>query len=330
MATENENKEEREINQVETKDVEQDPIQPTQDTKQEVKKTEEITHCLNCGTVLKEGQEFCPKCGIKKGDKKVILCPKCNSEIQIGQKFCPKCGEKIKIDSSTIINSVKNGYQKKVNNMDSKKLKKRIMIVVIVVAIIALIVFGVKTFLPNMFVGVEEFLVVGNYQEAYNKAKKEEKENIYWENVLFYVCKEVRSGYKDPSTFDLREAWIDKDNNKIVLKTGGANSYGGIVMGYDYITFDKEDNKFELWCSLSSLEEEKKYSWDDSSEALEKILKNAARSNVKEIIRDDSLSVDSKVIDHINNLFKKDTYKDAVLIDDAVTGLYVSESKSSE
>lgn len=266
--------------------------------KEVITNNSENNKCLNCGTMLEEDQEFCPKCGIKKGERKIILCSKCNNEIQIGQKFCSKCGEKIKLDSNTVINSIKSKYQRKINNVN-----KKIILTIVIVLVVLAIVFGIFIKIkPKLFVSTEDLLVQGKYEEAYNKAKKDEKENIYYENVIAIMCKEVIDSYKDPSSFELREAWIDKSEKHIVLKTAGKNSYGGVVFSYEYITYDEDDKKYEVYCSLSDLDEEKTYSFDEYSEKLEKILKNAARTVVKKIINNDSYKVDKQIIDNINHL----------------------------
>lgn len=49
--------------------------------------------CVNCGYVLKEGAQFCGKCGtpiIKRQSKS--FCHTCGTELMEGEQFCPKCG----------------------------------------------------------------------------------------------------------------------------------------------------------------------------------------------------------------------------------------------
>lgn len=265
---------------------------------EQVKQEIEQIKCLNCGTTLQVEQEFCPKCGIRRGERKVILCAKCNSEIQIGQKFCPKCGERIKLENKTVISSVKNKYQRKLKGINKKKLG----IIVGTIGILIILAFAFTKISPKIFISIDDLLAQGKYEEAYKKAKNEEKENVYYENAIAYVSSEIIESYKDPSSFELREAWVDKAEKRIVLKTAGKNSFGGITFSYQYITYDKDDNKYEVYCSLSDLDEEKTYSFDNTSDKIEKILKNAARKTVKEIIQKDSCKVSSKIIDNINRL----------------------------
>ncbi|MBQ3330880.1 MAG: zinc ribbon domain-containing protein [Ruminococcus sp.] len=45
--------------------------------------------CNNCGTFLQEDQGYCPKCGIKAGQR-ARICPQCNTNYF--STACPTCG----------------------------------------------------------------------------------------------------------------------------------------------------------------------------------------------------------------------------------------------
>ncbi len=267
---------------------------------------EEGFSCKKCGTLLKENQQFCPKCGTERGFTNNKKCPKCGEIIEPGEKFCSKCGAKSKLDfQSDIIDK-------------TKKIKINKKNLIIIVAVVLFLVLGgtiASKVIPKLTISVDELLAEGNYEEAYKKAKGEEKTKVEYENLIAYICNDVSEGLKDPSSFKLREAWYDKSNQRIVLYVNGNNSYGAQVGGYWYYTYDEDDNKYELYTSLSSLEEEKTYSWDDSSEKLEKLLKNIARTTVKEIIRDDDLEISKNSVDNINKLFEKKLLDDVKLLD---------------
>lgn len=49
--------------------------------------------CPNCGTAVKDGEEFCSNCG--KSLKKTKTCPHCNAEIPADAKHCNKCGQEV-------------------------------------------------------------------------------------------------------------------------------------------------------------------------------------------------------------------------------------------
>ena len=159
-----------------------------------------------------------------------------------------------------------------------------------------------------------DFTKVGNYPKAYSVAKKDDKTKVYLENLIFKLCKEVRESYKDPSSFELREVYYS-DLGNIVLKTGGKNSYGGIVFGYDLYIINRENYLFEYSGSESSLEEEKTYSWDDAEKKLEKAASNLIKKLISLTLKDGK-KVDSEIVDNINQLFSNDTYKKVQLIDE--------------
>ena len=256
--------------------------------------------CLNCGATLKP--EFCPKCGMKRGTQKKLYCPTCGEEVKVGQKFCPKCGGKTNIGVNNVMDSVIR---------TCKKNMKKIIIVLILV--VGLILIG-KQVLPKIFISTEELLAQGEYEKAYKKASTKEKEDIEAENLIAVLCNDVIEGYKDPSSFELRDAWYDKDKKVVVLKTGGKNSYGGIVFSYDYFTYSEDEGKYEYYCSLSDLKKEETSKYDDYEETLEKILKNAARSVVSEVINKNDCKLSNDSVKNINHLFKEDKLEEIELI----------------
>ena len=88
----------------------------------------------------------------------------------------------------------------------------------------------------------------------------------------------------------------------------------GIVSSYYYYTYSDTDKKYSLYCSLSDLSDEEYSKYDTSSESIEKILKNAARSVVKEMINKDNIKISGKIINNINKLFKDGKLNEVILI----------------
>lgn len=263
--------------------------------------------CLNCGATLKPEQEFCPKCGMKRGTEKKLYCPTCGEEVKVGQKFCPKCGGKTNIGVNNVMDSLVRTCK--------KNMKKMIIILILLIAVF----FIGKQVLPKVFVSTSDLLAQGKYEEAYKKAKTKEKEDIEAENLIAVLCNDVIEGYKDPSSFELRDAWYDRDKKVVVLKTGGKNSYGGIVFSYDYFTYSEDKGMYEYYCSLSDLKKEETSKYDDYEETIEKILKNAARSVVSEVIDKDDCKLKSDSIKNINHLFKEDLLEEIELINGGKT-----------
>ena len=257
--------------------------------------------------------------------EKKILCPKCNSEIEFGKKFCGKCGTKIDIKTSDKIDFVKNKFTK--NNIG----KKILIILILIVALVSIFIVGTKIY-SRLSISVDELVSQERYSDAYKKSKTDEErnnvinamiqkgkfeeaynlskdENIAMINELSYYCNEISEGLKNPTSFSLREVFYDKDNKQIVFYVNGTNSYGGIVGGYWYYTYNSTDEKYTLYTYVSDLDQENTYSWDSSSEKLEKTLKNLARIKIKSIISNDTNKIDTQIIDNINILFKNNTLK---------------------
>ena len=153
---------------------------------------------------------------------------------------------------------------------------------------VSILVAGGKNIASKVFVSTEEILNEGDYEKAYKKAKKSEKENILEENLMVTLCAEAKENFKNEDSLKLREAYFDKDTHRIVLRIQGTNTYGGEVNSYWFYTFSEKDNKYSCVTSISDFEEEEIDSWDDADDKLEKIIDNAARKRIKEIINDNS------------------------------------------
>lgn len=279
---------------------------------EERKPEDELFECLNCGAKLKPEEEFCPKCGMKKGEQRKIICQKCGAELQLKQKFCPKCGAKTKVEMDDIVNSVKKDCRK---TMKSIKIKRIHIMLFVIICIIAFVVIRFSAgFIKKMSVTVDDLLADGKYTEAYQKAKNEEKDDVILENTLAVLSNTISEGLKNPASFSLTSAWFDKDNKKIVMNVSGTNSYGGVVSSYYYCTYSDTDNKYEVYCSLSDLSNETYSKYDSSDEKMEKLIKNVARSVVKGIIYKDEYKVQGKMINNINKLFKEKKLNDIELI----------------
>ena len=283
---------------------------------------EEVRKCLNCGTILSKDEDFCSKCGIKYGETKKIICKNCGNEIEFGKKFCGKCGTKVEMKITQKIDNAKNILSKK------NTLKKIGIAVICIILLIGVFNIGKKVY-NKISISIDELIAQEKYEEAYKKAKKEEKnkvidemikkgkfeeaynlsknEEVAFINEIACYCNEISEGLKDSSSFLLRSIYRDKDNKRIVFSVNGKNSYGGLVVGYWYYTYSSSENKYTLYTTVSSLDEEKTYSWDDSSEKLEKTLKNLARVQIRNIISDENKKMDNSIVDAINTLFKNES-----------------------
>ena len=262
--------------------------------------------CKKCGAVLKENQQFCPKCGTEKGYTNNKKCLKCGAIIDPGEKFCSKCGTKAKID----IQSDLMDKTKKIKNIN----KKKIGLIVGIIAIIVIIGIAASKIIPVLTISVDDLLAEGNYQKAFEKAKKDDaKKDVLLENIIAKYSYEISDGLKDPDSFKLSHVYYDGED-EIVFEVIGKNSYGGNVTNYYDYRYSEDDHEYQLFVYLSSLEEEETSYWDTSSEKLDKILKNVVRSTIVILMKDKDKKVSDEVVDRVNNLFKQNKLRNVELI----------------
>lgn len=297
-------------------------LQTNEQNSETIEETPQKTFCIYCGGEIASGLTYCSKCGKSSVEEGKKHCVQCGTVLVENQKFCGTCGQKV---SSIIIPREMDSAVKTVKKINPKKM---IVIVIAIVISIALILVG-KTVIPKIFVSADEYLAQGNYEKAYDKAKKDQKEDVLIENLIATICAEAKTSLKNEDSFKLRQAWYDKNEDRIVLRIQGKNSFGGDVTNYWYYTFDDEEQEYQLWTTVSDFEEEETYSWDDTSEILEKILTNAAKEIIQEIIEKKENELDSKMIDRINELNSQKLLDDVELLEETKT-LYPEEEKDEE
>lgn len=271
------------------------------------KNDSEKQYCIYCGSEIEFGKTYCSKCGRSTTNEEVRHCTKCGTELILGQKFCSKCGQKA---GNFVLPKNIDELGKKVKKANRKKI---IAVVSIIALIFALVIVG-KVVLPKLFISSEEYLSQGNYEKAYEKAETDEKKEVLIENLISYICNDIKSSLKDIDSFKLREAYFT-DDSEVVLMVQGANSYGSDVSSYWCYTYDKDDKEYQLWTTVNDFDEEKTYSWDDFSDRLEAKLKNATKEVVKNIINKKENKLDSDLIKRINDLNKAGKIDDVKLIE---------------
>ncbi len=261
--------------------------------------------CKYCGTEIVKGNDFCTHCGRSIEKKGVKHCVQCGQILTEGQQFCDKCGQKVAF--AVLPKSVEK---------IKRKLNKKLIIVLLaaLVAVAGLAVVAVNV-IPKLFVSPEDYLVQGNYEKAYEKAKKEKKDLVFRENIVAAVSRDAKENLKDANSFVLREAYVTDDALNVVLGVQGANSFGGTVTSWCVYTYEKEDKKFILWNNITDFEKEEDYSWDDSNEKFEKALQNLSKTLAKSIIEEEKNKLDSEVVDRINGLNKEGELSSVELMD---------------
>lgn len=268
--------------------------------------------CRNCGATIEEDQAFCPKCGAPK--VATNSCSKCGAQLQNGQEFCPKCGQKVGASMDNNVSAAINRFNENIDRQNSKKKKIPIIIAASVVILVLLVIAGIKI-APKIFVSVEDLCAQGNYEKAYEKAKDDEKKKVYAESVIAELSAKTSNGLKDKASFELRDAWFDQSDKQVVLQIAGRNSFGGMVINYYYYTYDDDDKDFSLFCSVSDMDDDELYSWDDYEDAIEKALYNAAREKMRTIMGSSSNKLDKSGVKRINDLFSEDKLDDVEMID---------------
>lgn len=297
--TENENLEQEAENQI------RDEI------KEEEQQSIHTKFCAFCGGQIVQGKEYCEKCGKSARVEGQKHCIACGEVLQKNQKFCMNCGRKT---NSFAVPKVIEEIVLKLKNIG----KKQLIVCGIVMAAVVLFFVG-KPIISKMLVSVDEYLEQGDYENAYKKARKNDKESVLVENLIVYLCADAKNNLKNSDSFKLREIYYDDKESEIVLKIQGSNSYGGTVSSYHYYTFDKEDNEYQLYTTVSDFDEEETYSWDDLDEKIEKILENAAKESVKKIISSKSNKLDSDMVKRINSLNEEDMLEDVELLEETET-----------
>lgn len=245
------------------------------------------------------------------------FCPKCGSKLEENQNFCPNCGNKTNVDEVIEDNTNVEKNEEKADTIVKTKKRKSIITIVIIIVVLALLVFGIYKILDvnHVFATYEDWILMGDYIKAYEKSNDTEKIDIARENMIAHICNDVIDSLKDPSSFELRDAWYNEGDKRIVLEIGAKNSYGGIISNYwYYIANEDSNNEYELYTTISDFDSDKVYSWDSSSERLEKLAKNLAKISIKSEVEKDENKLSDRSIENINYLFKNNLLKSIELI----------------
>lgn len=307
--------------------------------------------CAKCGADLKEDQIFCPKCGHKVGDainistndKKTsgnknylkILIPVAVVVIAIVSTIL--IIKDSKIDSISfetksmelfIDDSVTNPYtilpakkqDKKVTWNSSDPSVATVNADGTVTAVgegdcVITVSRGDKhdEFNVHVYSKFEGNLIKGNYSEAYKNAKTdEEKELVIAENLAAVESAFITENLKDPTSFVLGDVYYDSNNSRIVLIVSANNSYGGRVSSY--FLFKQYGNDWEYYTSVSDLEEEEYYKWDDYDDFIEKAARNLGREYISESLKEGT-KLDKSSIQRINTMFEEGKLENVKLID---------------
>ena len=260
-----------------------------------------------------------------------MICNKCGTENNENSKFCNNCGTSF--DSSTEEKSLEL-----VNNKSKRKTIKNIIFTIVAIALV-----GVLVLLSNIFIQkyneyvIDKNIKNGNYIVAYEKSEEPQKESIYKENLVAFLCKDIKNSFKDPESFELVGSWYCKnyyaedhpngpDGPYIVLSVRGKNGFGGY--GLEYYLFKKSEKSqdFEYINSFQDLDWEsginrmKKYGTSIFTEQeIEEMIEEGNQKLRVVNISAKKEMLDTESVNNINNISKQGLLKDVekITINDA-------------
>lgn len=242
-----------------------------------------------------------------------MFCMKCGKELKDESKFCTACGAENPMPDTdnTIIPDTETSI---INSVVSKK-----KILIIVFSILIVLISIAAVLCVTVFNSVESLCEKGEYQKAYEKADEDEKIDIYYENVAAVLCAYEVSSYKDPDSFNLREVYYfnsetTEDNNDIVIRAFGNNSYGGKVSSYSLYMYNGDTNAWEYQDSYYDFEAKEISDYDDIDEQLDKLIYNLGIDIVKETVQHGT-KLNKESVERINNHFKEGRLDEIELID---------------
>lgn len=175
--------------------------------------------CVNCGSPLDEGVDFCPRCGMKQ-PKKAVCCPRCGTEIQEGHDFCPVCGNKLSLAIDANVHSAINTFN---TSLEKKKKKKWIIPVAIgvfvMIASIAGILIGKAVHARRIEEARQQYLRTAEEFASYSLTAGSNLEDIadtiqeYWYDCIWFDM------YGDDIDTAIYYALLDKSTEISLAKT---------------------------------------------------------------------------------------------------------------
>lgn len=303
------------IQQIDEPDVTVQFPQPNQQLNEQNNVLQNNLFCKYCGGSINANGNYCMTCGRSSVDENIRHCPNCGLIITADTTFCTRCGNKITHNKSAA--KFKQTFNKK------KKTIVKLIISVLILGVVAGVGIAV---VPKVFASPYTIMAEADYERAYKRANKNTKEDVLYENIVAVCCNEIKSGLKNPSSFELQNVWVDKNNSRIVFLIGGTNSYGGMVKNYYLYEYDEDDNCYEYYNSISNFEEKEYNSWDDYEDELEKFVDNLTIGIVKSIVNNDSYKLTNGIVERINNLNKNNKLGNVKLLDE-VKEIYPNKSK---
>ena len=226
-----------------------------------------------------------------------MICKKCGCRVSDTATFCEKCG----VPMAEF--GIKESENAEIQKGKSLKTRLPIFVVMALVCIAALGVFCTKV-APKFFRNAESYMAEGDYQTAYEKAKSDaERDAIFVENLAAVQSADAVLNLKFPTSFVLNNAyyWDNDGDCKLVLDLNAQNSFGESIVNYWMYSKDTNDGSWQFTCAFGNLEEEEKSSWDSDETWYRKMIDNARKKIIWQIMLAGS-QVDENGIKRINDM----------------------------
>ena len=321
-----------------------------------------VRHCKKCGCELGDGMNFCGKCG---ADNTPVVGD-LDAEVESAGEETMSAVDDEPIDDAAPLSPIDAGGAREaspVNPVPSesgqaegeekaaepRKPSKRTLIIACTAALFCISVAG-ALIIPDLVATPKQlfeqqkyeqafgkasdeergellglFIENGDFSNAYEYANETEKTDVLAANLASHISADIVGSLKDPSSYALREVWID--GKAVILKVGGANSFGRQVNNYWFYGY-QDDGSYEYFTVISDLEEETISRFDTESEIKQKFIDNAARAAIQIVISKPEDEVSSTAINWTNSLFSNMGFDDVELLDQ-VSSLHPDADTSS-
>lgn len=276
-----------------------------------------------CGAPMTAEQAFCTSCGAARAAAPKKRCSKCGMELSEGQDFCPNCGQKAGLEIDAGVADAISRFNSGVNAANEAKKKQPKKLIIAIVAAIAIIAAAIIA-IPKLFQSVESLCEQGRYAEAYEKADgDEEKLAVRVESIAAQSMLDIK-GMLDGYSYDVKKAYLREGTNDsgsefhdLALKVEIFKEGSSIGDGYIAYVWDDDEQRWECWGVVFSLEHEDYGRYDSTSEKNEKLNRNLVRA-VYNMATKEGTPLSSTGLARVNSIIASDVTIDPVAIAYAV------------
>lgn len=275
----------------------------------------------------------------------LIKCPECGKEISDKASNCPNCGcpmgkQEIKVMPSLEVSTSAN------ESLDEVSIKKNVFKMKFIIPMIAGIIivvisafYDLKVIKPkNMYLQATKLLDNGEYDEAnkllskintYKNVKKM-REEVQYETYVFSCINEIKQYLKNPDSFSPYEITFynslgenngqsgeivknetndDKKYPICIMHYTAQNGFGGNTTGYAMFKYSNEKDKYQIFGTCNSLDEED-YDKTDKDEILDLIVCKFVK-----LYQEGEHAIGNVNMNRIKTVLKNENYKTIKIIE---------------